>query len=72
LIWIPILLTQNVKKNIKDLVVASKETELEVNAVKTKYIFMSRDQNVGLCLNINIDNSSFENVDKSSNIWEQI
>jgi hypothetical protein len=64
LIWIPILLTQNVKKNTKDLVVASKETELEVNTFKTKYIFMSRDQNAGSSLNININNSSFGNVEE--------
>jgi hypothetical protein len=29
------------------LAVASKEISREVNAVKTKYIFMSRDQNAG-------------------------
>ena len=33
---------QNLKENAEALVVASKETGLEVNAVKTKY--MSRDQ----------------------------
>jgi hypothetical protein len=31
----------SVKKNAEDLVVASKETCLEVNAEKTKYTFMS-------------------------------
>jgi hypothetical protein len=34
-----------VKKNAEALVVASKENGLEVNADKTKYMFMSRDQN---------------------------
>ena len=34
------------KKN-RGLVPASKETGLEVNANKTKYMVMSRDQNVG-------------------------
>jgi len=33
------------KKNTDALVVASKESELEVNADKPKYIFMSREQN---------------------------
>ena len=34
-----------IKKNAKALVVASKENGLEVNADKTKYMVMSRDQN---------------------------
>jgi len=36
-----------IKKNALDLVVASKEIGLEVNADKTKYMVMSRDQNAG-------------------------
>ena len=36
-----------IKENAGALVVASKETELEVNADKTKYIAMSQDQNAG-------------------------
>jgi len=32
------------RKNAEALVVASKETGLEVNADKTKYMVMSRDQ----------------------------
>ena len=36
-----------IKKNKEALVVASKETGLEVNAEKTKYMVMSRDQNAG-------------------------
>ena len=36
-----------VKENAGALVVASKETGLEVNADKTKYMVMSRDQNAG-------------------------
>jgi len=35
------------KKNTKSLVVASKESRLEVNADKTQYVVMSRDQNPG-------------------------
>jgi hypothetical protein len=34
-----------IEKNTEGLVVASKETGLEVNADKTKYMVMSRDQN---------------------------
>jgi len=45
-------------------VVASKEIGLEVNADKTKYTVMSRDQNAGRIHNIKIDNSSFERVEK--------
>jgi len=33
-----------IEKNIQALVVASKEIGLEVNADKTKYMFMSQDQ----------------------------
>ena len=36
-----------VKKNAEALVVATKETGLEVNTDKTKYVLMSRDQNAG-------------------------
>ena len=35
-----------VKENAEALVVAGKEIGLEVNADKTKYMVMSRDQNV--------------------------
>jgi hypothetical protein len=34
-----------IKKNTEFLVTASKEIRLEVNANKTKYMVMSRDQN---------------------------
>ena len=37
---------------------------LEVNADKTKYVVMSRDQNAGRSDNIKIDNSSFERVEE--------
>jgi len=36
-----------INKNAKALVVATKETGLEVNADKTKYMVMPQDQNVG-------------------------
>jgi hypothetical protein len=35
------------KKNAEALLVASKETGLQENAVKTKYMFMSHEQNAG-------------------------
>ena len=38
---------RTMKENAEALVVASKETGLEVNADKTKYMVMSRDQNAG-------------------------
>jgi hypothetical protein len=37
----------NIKQNAEALVVASKETGLEVNADKTKYMVMSRDREAG-------------------------
>jgi hypothetical protein len=36
--------THSIKKSSEALVVASKETEIEVSADKTKYTVMSRDQ----------------------------
>jgi len=36
-----------VKENVEAFVVATKEIGLEVNADKTKYVIMSRDQNAG-------------------------
>jgi hypothetical protein len=49
-----------IKKNTEALVVASKETGLEVNAEKTKYMVMSHNQNAGQYHNIKIDNKSVE------------
>ena len=43
---------------------ASKEKDLEVNADKTKYVVMSRDQNARRSHNIKIDSSSFERVEE--------
>ena len=53
-----------IEKNTKALVVASKEIGLEVNADKTKYVVMSRDQNAGRSHDIKTDNSSFERVEE--------
>jgi len=43
---------------------------LEVNADKTKYMFISQDHNAGQSHNIMFDISSFETVEHS-NIWAQ-
>ena len=51
-----------IKGKAEALVAASKEIGLEVNAVTTKYMVMSRDQNAGCSHNIKTDSSSFERV----------
>jgi len=56
--------THPIKENAEALVVASKETGLEVNVNKTKYMVMSRDQNAGRSHNIKFYNSSFERVEE--------
>jgi hypothetical protein len=57
-----------VKENAEALVVATKETGLEVNADKTKYMIMSRDQNeVTVRRLIIVPLKGW----RSSNIWEQ-
>ena len=53
-----------VKENTEALVVASKECGLEVNADKTKYMVISRDQNAGQSHSTKTDNSSFERVEE--------
>jgi sorting nexin-29 len=53
-----------VKENAKALVVATKETGLEVNPDKTKYMVMSRDWNAGRGDSVKIDNSSIERVEE--------
>ena len=58
-----------VKENAEALVVAIKEIDLEVNADKTKYMIMSRDQKAGGSYSMKIDNRSIERW-KSSNILE--
>ena len=51
-----------VKENAEALVVATEEIGLEVNADKTKYMIISRDQNAGRGHSTKIDNSSIERV----------
>ena len=50
------------KKNAKALVVATMEIGLEVNADKTKYMVMSREQTAGLSHTMKFDNSSIERI----------
>ena len=45
-----------IRKNTDALLIASKEIGLEVNAEKTKYMVMSRDQNAGQNGNIQTGN----------------
>ena len=52
-----------VKENAEALVIATKENGLEVSADKTKYMIMSRDQNVGRSYSMKIDNRSIERVE---------
>ena len=51
-----------VKENAETFLVATKETGLEVNADKTKYMVMSRDRNAGRGQSVKIDNNSIERV----------
>jgi hypothetical protein len=51
-----------IKKNTKTLIDASKEIGLEINVEKTKYMLISRHQNVGQNRDIKLANRSFENV----------
>ena len=53
-----------VKGNAEALVVATKEIGLEVNANKTTYMVMSREQTAGLSHTMKVDNSSIERVEE--------
>jgi len=53
-----------ITENSEALVVASMKIGLEVNADRTKYMVMSRDQNAGRNHSIKIDNSSFASVEE--------
>jgi len=55
---------RTIEKNTEALLVASKETGLEVNADKTKYTIMSRHQNAGRTHSIQTDSSSFERAEE--------
>ncbi|KAJ4445736.1 hypothetical protein ANN_12421 [Periplaneta americana] len=55
---------QTIRENTGILLEASKEIGLEVNPEKTKYMIMTRDQNIVRNGNIKIGNLSFEEVEK--------
>ncbi|KAJ4428068.1 hypothetical protein ANN_24082 [Periplaneta americana] len=55
---------QMIRENTGILLEASKEIGLEVNPEKTKYMIMSRDENIVRNGNIKIRNLSFEEVEK--------
>jgi hypothetical protein len=60
-----ILLGENIniiEKIAEDLLDASKEFGLEVNSVKSKYMFMSRHQPIVQRIYIRVGNTSFEKV----------
>jgi predicted transcriptional regulator len=52
------------RKNTEALVIANKEIGLEVNAERTKYMAMSRDQNASRKSNVMIGNKSFEIIEQ--------
>jgi hypothetical protein len=54
--------TYTVKKNTETLIDASKEVGLEMNLEKTKYMLLSRHQNVDRNRDIKITNISFANL----------
>jgi len=59
-----------IKKKTEALVVVSKETGLEANAVKTKHMVMSQEQKARRSHNIKLGIVLLKGWN-SSNIWEQ-
>ena len=55
---------RTIKNSAAASVAARKETGLEVNADKTKYMVMSRDRNAGRSRGIKIENSFFERAEE--------
>jgi hypothetical protein len=52
-----------IRNKTEALLIASKEIGLEVNAEKTKYMVMSRDQNAGQNINTQLGYKLFESVE---------
>jgi hypothetical protein len=50
---------------------ASKDVGLEINVERTKYMLLSRQQNVGQNRNIKIANTSFENASQFKYLGRQ-
>jgi hypothetical protein len=61
--------TDTIKKTTETLIDASKEVGLEINAEKTKYMLLSRHENIGQNRDIKIANRSFENVSQFKYLW---
>jgi hypothetical protein len=53
-----------IKETAEVLIIASKEIGLEVNADKTKYMFMPGEQNAGRKRSMKTDDRSFEMLEK--------
>ena len=53
-----------IKRHTEALLTDSKQIGLEINADKTKYMVMSRDQNARRSHNVKTGNSSFERVEQ--------
>jgi len=63
--WLmPMMLIYWEEAYIQALAAAAKETGLEVNAHKTMYMTVSRDQNAGRIHSMKMDNSSIERVEE--------
>jgi hypothetical protein len=60
---------QIIKKNTEALLVTSKEIGLEVNADKSNYMVISRDQDAGRSHGLKTDNNSFKRVEEFK-YWE--
>jgi hypothetical protein len=58
------IILNTIKENSETLSEASRDTGLEINVEKTKYMIMSRHLNSGQNQNIRTANESFENVAK--------
>jgi hypothetical protein len=54
---------QTIKVSTEAMVVTNKENGLDVNADKSKYVVISRNQKAGQSHNMKIDNSSSERVE---------
>ena len=53
-----------IKRHTESLLIDSKEIGLEINADKTEYMVMSRDQNARSSHSVKIGNSSFERMEQ--------
>jgi len=62
--WTLRFIDESLKENAEALVAATREIGLDLSADKTKYMFMSRDQNAGRIHSVRIHNSNFERVEE--------